>query len=84
MLQQPRYRRPNEAQDAMLLAWILILGVVGILYFIAYDRLHVGAGLLVEMTIYPLLLVLFLWEILRYKATKVYKMEEAWPRRFHT
>jgi hypothetical protein len=80
MLQQPRYRRPNEAQDAMLLAWILILGVVGILYFIAYDRLHVGAGLLVEMTIYPLLLVLFLWEILRYKATKVFKMEEAWPR----
>jgi hypothetical protein len=84
MLQQPRYRRPNEAQDAILLAWILILGVVGILYFIAYDRLHISASLLVEMTIYPLLLVLFLWEILRYKATKVYKMEEAWPRRFHT
>jgi hypothetical protein len=64
----------------MLLAWILILGVIGIIYFIAYERLRVGASLLVEITIYPLLVALFLWEIVRYKATKTYKMEEAWPR----
>ena len=47
------YRRHNDAQDAVLLGWVLILGIVGILYFLAYDRLHVRAGQLVEITIYP-------------------------------
>ena len=56
------YRRHNDAQDAVLLGWVLILGIVGILYFLAYDRLHVRAGQLVEITIYPLLLAVFLWE----------------------
>ena len=54
----------------VLLGWVLILGIFGILYFLAYDRLHVRAGQLVEITIYPLLVAVFLWELLRYKATK--------------
>jgi hypothetical protein len=74
------YRRHNDAQDAVLLGWVLILGILGILYFLAYDRLHVRAGQLVEITIYPLLLAVFLWEVLRYKATKRNEMEAAWPR----
>jgi hypothetical protein len=74
------YRRHNDAQDAVLLGWILILGILGILYFVAYDRLHVRAGELVEITIYPLLVAVFLWELLRYKATKRNEMEAAWPR----
>ena len=69
-----------DAQDAVLVGWVLILGIVGILYFLAYDRLHVRAGQLVELSIYPLLLGIFAWEVLRYRATKVAKMEEAWPR----
>jgi hypothetical protein len=73
-------RRQNDAQDAVLLGWVLILGVVGILYFIAYNRLHIRAGQLVEITIYPLLAAVFAWEALRYKATKTAKMEQAWPR----
>jgi hypothetical protein len=74
------YRRHNDAQDAVLLGWVLILGIFGIFYFLAYDRLHVRAGQLVEITIYPLLLAVFLWEVLRYKATKRNEMEAAWPR----
>ena len=74
------YRRHNDAQDAVLLGWVLILGIFGILYFLAYDRLHVRAGQLVEITIYPLLVAVFLWEVLRYKATKRNEMEAAWPR----
>ena len=74
------YRRHNDAQDAVLLGWVLILGIFGILYFVAYDRLHVRAGQLVEITIYPLLVAVFLWELLRYKATKRNEMEAAWPR----
>src|ERR1700758_1840216 len=73
-------RRQNDAQDAVLLGWVLILGVVGILYFLAYNRLHIRAGQLVEITIYPLLAAVFAWEALRYKATKTAKMEQAWPR----
>ena len=80
MPRERTYRRQNDAQDAVLLGWVLILGVVGILYFLAYDRLHVRAGQLVEITIYPLLVAVFAWEALRYKATKTAKMEAAWPR----
>jgi len=74
------YRRHTDAQDAVLLGWVLILGIFGILYFVAYDRLHVRAGQLVEITIYPLLVAVFLWELLRYKATKRNEMEAVWPR----
>src|SRR6202008_1751505 len=74
------YRRHNDAQDAVLLGWVLTLGVLGILYFLAYDRLHVRAAQLVEITIYPVLVAVFLWELLRYKATKRNEMEGAWPR----
>jgi len=74
------YRRHTDAQDALIVAWVLILGVVGILYFVAWDRLHVRAGQLIELTIYPFLVFLFLWESLRYRATKTRTMEEAWPR----
>jgi hypothetical protein len=80
MRQQIRYVRHNDAQDAVLLGWVLILGVLGVLYFLAYDRLHIAAGQLIEMTIYPLLVGLFFWETLRFKATKTNKMEAAWPR----
>jgi hypothetical protein len=80
MRQERRVRKQNDAQDAVLLGWVLILAVVGILYFLAYNRLHIRAGQLVEVTIYPLLGAVFAWEILRYKATKTAKMEEAWPR----
>src|ERR1700761_3400961 len=80
MLRERAVRRQNDTQDAVLVGWVLILGIVGILYFLAYDRLHVRAGQLVELTIYPLLLGVFAWEALRYKATKVAKMEAAWPR----
>ena len=80
MLRANPYRRHNDAQDAVLLGWVLILGIFSILYFLAYDRLHVRAGQLVEITIYPLLIAVFLWELLRYKATKRNEMEAAWPR----
>jgi len=73
-------RRHDDAQDAVLVGWLLIIGIVAILYFVAYDRLHIRAGQLAEFTIYPLLLVIFAWEFLRYKATKLVKMEGAWPR----
>jgi len=80
LIREDSYRRHNDAQDAVLLAWVLILGIFGILYFLAYDRLHVRAGQLVEFTIYLLLVAIFLWELLRYKATKRNEMEAAWPR----
>lgn len=81
MQQEIRYRRHTDAQDALLLAWVLILGVFGVLYFVAYDRLHVRPGQLIEMTVYPLLGAVFLWEVLRYRATRIAKMENAWRAR---
>ena len=80
MQREVRYRRHTDEQDALLLAWVLILGVLGIGYFIVWDRLHVRPAQLIEMTIYPLLVLVFLWEVLRYKATRISKMETAWPR----
>jgi hypothetical protein len=74
------YHRQDDAQDAVLLGWVLILAILGVLYVVAYDRLHVSATQLVEITIYPLLLAVLGWETLRYKATRVPKMEAAWPR----
>ena len=79
MRREHSYRRQDDGQDAVL-GWVLILGILGILYFLAYDRLHVRASQLVEMSIYPLLSGVFLWEVLRYKATKRNRMEAAWPR----
>ena len=73
-------RQHNDSQDALLLCWVLIFGIVGILYFLAYNRLHIRAGQLVEITIYPLLAGIFAWEVLRWKATKTARMEQAWPR----
>ncbi len=80
MQAEVHYRRHTDAQDALLVAWVLILGIVGVLYFVAWDRLHVRAGQLIELTIYPFLAILFLWEALRYRATRTRTMEEAWPR----
>ncbi len=80
MQREVRYRRHTDEQDALLLAWVLILGVLGIGYFIVWDRLHIRPGQLIEMTIYPLLVLVFLWEVLRYRATRISKMETAWPR----
>ncbi len=80
MRQEPRHRRQNDAQDVLLLGWVLILAMLGLLYFLAFDRLHVRAGQLIEMTIYPMLAAVFLWEVLRYVATKTTKMEAVWPR----
>jgi hypothetical protein len=80
MQREVRYRRHTDEQDALLLAWVLILGVLGIAYFIAWDRLHVHADQLIEMTIYPLLVLVFLWEGLRYRSTRISKMDTAWPR----
>ena len=80
MQAEVHYRRHTDAQDALLVAWVLILGIVGVLYFVAWDRLHVRAGQLIELTIYPFLAILFLWEVLRYRATRTRTMEEAWPR----
>ena len=80
MQREVRYRRHTDEQDALILAWVLILGVLGIGYFIVWDRLHVRPAQLIEMTIYPLLVLVFLWEVLRYRATRIGKMETAWPR----
>ena len=80
MQREVRYRRHTDEQDALLLAWVMILGVLGIGYFIVWDRLHVRPVQLIEMTIYPLLMLVFLWEVLRYRATRISKMETAWPR----
>ena len=73
-------RQHNDSQDALLLAWMLIFGVVGVLYFLAYNRLHIRADQLVEITIYLLLAGIFAWEVLRWKATKTARTEQAWPR----
>ena len=73
-------RPRSDAEDAMLLAWILILGVAGIVYFVAYDRFHVRPNQLVELTLYPLLLAVFLYEWMRYVATRKTRMDEVWPR----
>jgi len=80
MPEPPRYHRHTDSQDAFLVGWVLLLAIFGLIYFLAYDRMHVRAGQLVEMTIYPLLAAIFLWEALRYKATKTAKMEAVWPR----
>jgi hypothetical protein len=80
MQREVRYRRHTDEQDALLLAWVLFLGVPGIGYFVAWDRLHVRVDQLIEMTIYPLLVLVFLWEVLRYRATRISKIETAWPR----
>lgn len=78
--QQNRPRPRNDAEDAMLLVWLLFFAVAGVVYFIAYSRYHLRANQLVELTFYPLLVAVFLYEWLRYAATREVKMEEAWPR----
>ncbi len=78
--QQNRTRNRNDAEDGMLLVWILLFAVAGAVYYLAYSRFHIRANQLVELTIYPLLAATFAYEWLRYQATKKARMEEAWPR----
>ena len=78
--QQNRPRPRNDAEDAMLLVWLLLFAVTGVVYYLAYSRFHLRANQLVELTFYPLLVLVFLYEWLRYAATREGKMEEAWPR----
>ncbi len=78
--QQNRTRHRNDAEDGMLLVWILLFAVAGAVYYLAYSRFHIRADQLVELTIYPLLAAAFAYEWLRYQATKKARMEEAWPR----
>lgn len=78
--QQNRTRPRNDAEDAMLLLWLLLFAVAGIVYYLAYSRFHIRANQLVELTIYPLLVAIFLYEWLRYAANRKTKMEEVWPR----
>ena len=78
-MQQNPYRRHNDAQDAVLLGWVLILGIFGFSISLPMigcmsrrpasrnDDLSPAGGL-------------FFWEALRFKATKRNKMEAAWPR----
>jgi type IV secretory pathway TraG/TraD family ATPase VirD4 len=64
----------------MLLVWLLLFAVAGVVYYLAYSRFHIRANQLVELSLYPLLVAVFLYEWLRYVATREVKMEEAWPR----
>ncbi len=81
MAQNEQRTRPhNEAKDAMLFLWVLLLGVLGILYYVACSRLHIEANQLIELSVYPLLGVVFCWEVLRYSITKTRRMEQTWPR----
>jgi TraM recognition site of TraD and TraG len=70
----------TDGQDALFLALVLILGGLGVLYFIAYGRLHLRPEQLIEVTIYPILAFGFLWEVLRYRTARIQMMEAAWPR----
>ena len=64
----------------MPLVWLLLFAVAGIVYYLGYSRFHIRAIQLVELTIYPLLVAIFLYEWLRYAATRKAKMEQVWPR----
>ena len=77
---QNRPRPRNDGEDAMLLFWLLLVVLAGAVYYVAYSRFHIRTMQLVEMTFYPVLAFVFLYEWLRYTVTKKIKMEEAWPR----
>ena len=78
--QQIRQRPRNDAEDAMILVWILLAAAAGVVYYLAYSRFHLRPNQLVELTLYPTLVAYFLYECLRYAATRKSKLEEAWPR----
>ncbi len=77
--QQPNRPR-NDGADAMLVAVFFFLGIISVVFYIAYSRLHIRANELLELAFYPLLAGIFLYEWIRYQATKKVKLEEAWPR----
>src|SRR6266702_3743522 len=78
--QQIRQRPRNDAEDAMILVWLLLLAIAGVVYYLAYARFHLRPNQLVELTLYPVLVAYFIYECLRYAATRKSKLEEAWPR----
>jgi Type IV secretory system Conjugative DNA transfer len=78
--QQIRQRPRNDAEDAMILVWLLLAAVAGVVYYLAYSRFHLRPNQLVELTLYPTLIAYVLYECLRYAATRKSKLEEAWPR----
>ncbi|HEY6414145.1 MAG TPA: type IV secretory system conjugative DNA transfer family protein [Edaphobacter sp.] len=78
--QQNRPRPRNDADDAMLLAWLFLFAIAGVFYYVAYCRFHLRAPQLIELTVYPLLAAVFLYEWLRYAVTRKARMEEVWPR----
>ena len=79
-VQQNRARRRNDAEDLMLIVWLALFLVAGALYYLAYSRFHIRVNQLIELSFYPLLAAVFLYEWLRYAVTREEKMEEVWPR----
>ncbi len=73
-------RPRNDGADATLVAVVIFLAIFGLVFYVAYSRLHLRANQLVELGLYPLLAGVFLYEWVRYQATKKVKLEEAWPR----
>ena len=51
--QQIRQRPRNDAEDAMILVWLLLAAVAGVVYYLAYARFHLRPNQLVELTLYP-------------------------------
>ncbi len=77
---QQRPRPRNDGADALLVVSLIVVGLACVVYYIIYIRFHVRPTQLVELSLYPLLFGVFLYEWARYGSTKKARMEEAWPR----
>ena len=76
--EKPRPR--NDSTDALLILTLVVMAVMCAVFYLAYSRLHVRPAQLVELSTNLVIGGAFLYEWVRYMATRKEKMEAAWPR----
>ena len=68
-------------QEALLFGAFLFLALVGVLVWFVHDRLYVTAREVTEATIYGVLAMLYIFQIVRYRLHRKERLADMWPNR---
>ena len=67
-------------QEALLFGAFLFLALVGVLVWFVHDRLYVTAREVTEATIYGVLAMLYIFQIIRYRLHRKERLTDMWPK----
>ncbi|MHB1839922.1 MAG: type IV secretion system DNA-binding domain-containing protein, partial [Acidobacteriaceae bacterium] len=67
-------------QEALLFGAFLFLALVGVLVWFVHDRLYVTAREVTEATIFGVLAMLYIFQIIRYRLHRKERLTDMWPK----